>query len=185
MVSVSVKELAELAARVGETLGETTKAAVKTGERAGSVTSSVLTFVAEHPYITTAGIAGAGIAGITLIGATSGVVSDLKEGAASLLNGENENPNAAVNKYVVDSSGKQVLVTAVSDKSVTDSGEDTGLLGWFTKSFTTGLFGSQANTEDLMTKAKPWLIGGAVVIGIVAVGYTVKSLRKPTRVVLS
>ena len=63
--------------------------------------------------------------------------------------------------------------------------QNTGVLGWFSTNFMTGLVGDQANADDFMTKAKPWLIGGAVVVGIVAVGYTVKSLRSRPKVILS
>jgi hypothetical protein len=147
-------------------------------EQAGSVTKSVLSFVGDHPYLSLAGVAGAGIAGVTLYGAGAGAVSNLLKG------GDNTNPNDQTNAFKVDNSGKQINLNPGTTSSNTPA-TNTGLYGWFSTNFLTGLFGTQANADDFMTKAKPWLIGGAVVVGSVVVGYTVKSFRKPTKVVLS
>ena len=132
------------------------------------MTSSLGTFALTHPYLTVAGVGLAGVATVAAIGATKGVVSDFGKifaGTGTTTNIYGSNVKAG--DPVVDP-------TKVQDTAK----EDTGLLGWFTDNFMTGLFGTQEKGADFMTKAKPWLIGGAVVVGIVAVGYTIKAIKK-------
>ena len=145
-------------------------AAKSASKTTGSITSGVLKFVGEHPYITTAGVVGAGLTGIAAIGAAKGMITGIELGATNLLSGGTALPTA----FVVDVAGKQ----KAQPTAPTDVAKDTGLFGWFTDSFMTGLFGTQETKEDLLTKLKPWLVGGAVIVGIVAVGYTVKAFKK-------
>jgi len=165
MVSLNLGELTELLVRTGDTIGDASKTVTATAEKAGSVTSTALKFVGEHPYVTTIGVVGVGVAGVTLVGATTGAITDIKSALS-------DDTSKAADVYIVDNTGK---IVTPDKKSTTDTAEDTGLLGWFSKSFSTGLFGTQENADSFMTQAKPWLIGGAVLAGIIVVGYTVKS----------
>ena len=144
-------------------------AASKSLVKTGSISSTLGTFALTHPYLTVAGVGLAGVTAVAAIGATKGVVSDF----GKILAGSGTTTNIYGSN--VKAGDPTVDLTKQQDKPKV---EDTGLLGWFTDNFMTGLFGTQVKGVDFMTKAKPWLIGGAVVVGIVAVGYTVKALKK-------
>ncbi len=183
MVEISVDALEEILARAGESAGDVSETGLKgitVTEKAatvGSVTSSVLKFVGEHRYLTTIGVLGVGITGIAAYGATKGAITDIGTGLTNLVS-----PKAVVvQPLVIDNTGK--VVPPVTVPTDTTKKTDTGLLGWFTDSFTTGLFGTQEKAASFMDQAKPWLIGGAIVVGAVATAYVVKSVRKPQVVV--
>lgn len=186
MVEVPVDELADfsdflagIGKAAGESMGEVTDGVAETAttaEKVGSVTSTVLQFATEHPYLTVAGTVALGVGTIAAVGATKGAITDIGTAFTKLTT-----PVSPI-VFVVDTTGKVVTSTQTPTDTTTKT-EDTGLLGWFTGAFWTGLFGTQAAGEDFMTKAKPWLIGGAIVVGAVATAYVVKSVRKPQVVV--
>ncbi len=189
-----VKDAAKIAAKNAgysdDVIEATITAAKLAAKDTGSISSSLLVSAADfalaHPYLTTGGVVATGIVGIAAIGATkgavTGVVTGIEDVWTGLTGGNNPpNPNSQINPYLVYYTGKPVLpVKSTPTTDTTTKKADTGLLGWFTDSFMTGLFGTQQAGTDFMTKAQPWLIGGAVIVGIVAVGYTVKAF-KPSR----
>ena len=116
---------------------------------AGAITS----FLVEHPKTTLA--IGAAVAGTTALGAY-----ELNQKKADALN-----PNTVT--FTTDSKGNPIVLPS-----------NPGILGTLVADLSYGLFGdTPSQVASAVESAKPWLIGGGVLVAIVAVGYTINAVR--------
>ena len=132
---------------------------------AGAITS----FLVEHPKTTLA--IGAAVAGTTALGAY-----ELNQKKADALN-----PNTVT--FTTDSKGNPIVLPSTKPgtqpaKVVTTQDTNPGILGTLVADLSYGLFGdTPSQVASAVESAKPWLIGGGVLVAIVAVGYTINAVR--------
>ncbi len=139
----------------------------KVGSTLGDISKGVARTVVAHPVATAAV---AGVTGVTIYGFLQ----------------SQQTIKQATTQQVTNPYGQNTIYTpAISQKATTTTTKETqeattdyGLVGNFLKYFGTGLFGQTGEAVgSFIDSAKPWLIGGVAVVGIVAVAYAVKSLK--------
>lgn len=156
--------LTETAQKVGNTLGETSK----------SLTTTIASAITAHPVAATGALVatGAGIYGLYL---TTGELQ-------SAANKQATNPYSSTVIYVPASSTKTNADTTTPTTSTTDKTSSTtshGILGDTVGYIAKGLFGDTGEEiAAAVESAKPWIIGGALIVGIVAVGYAINAVKK-------
>ena len=129
------------------------------------VTNRVIPFVTAHPTIS-ASLASAAAAGL--------IVTGLQRGG-SVTSGVDPR---AFNIPYEDPVAGTTTQGEVTDPSKTTAKKDNGLIGNALEITSTTLFGEAGrDAANFVEGAKPWLLGAGVVIAMVAVGYTVNSLR--------
>ena len=127
------------------------------------VTNRVIPFVTAHPTIS-ASLASAAAAGL--------IVTGLQRGG-SVTSGVDPH-----NIPYEDPVAGTTTQGEVTDPSKTTAKKDNGLIGNALEITSTTLFGEAGrDAANFVEGAKPWLLGAGVVIAMVAVGYTVNSLR--------
>jgi hypothetical protein len=129
------------------------------------VTNKVVPFITAHPTLT-ASLASAAAAGL--------IVTALQQDG-SVTSGVDPR---AFNIPYEDPIAGTTTQGEVTDPSKTTAKKDYGIIGNALGITGTTLFG-EAGTDaaNFVEGAKPWLLGAGVIVAMVAVGYTVSSLR--------